>query len=70
MKRHLSSLLAMAAAVIGGGKSIGVIDHLRVAENGYAPGRQPSWRRGKPNPAGTKLARKAAKGRISRSTIR
>lgn len=32
--------------------------------------RPPAWRRGKPNPPGTKLARKAAKGRISKATIR
>lgn len=32
--------------------------------------RPPEWRRGKPNPPGTKLARKAAKGRISKATIR
>lgn len=32
--------------------------------------RKPAWRRGKPNHPGTKLARKAAKGRISKATIR
>ena len=70
--RKTSTLLAAAAAMLAArapmfGNDVNVIDLA------YAPGGpklSPTFKRGKRNPPGTKLARKAAKGRISTATIR
>ena len=72
--RKTSTMLASAAAMLasidfGRDKGINAID-LNLGAGIKNLSYKPSFKRGKPNPPGTKLARKAAKGRISKATIR
>ena len=64
-----SVLLAIAALAASGRESVGGVEGLPSQSRGFGYGPMPKWYRRAPmpkggKPAGTKLARKAAKGRI------